>query len=89
MAELREIVFNTVWVFDEGMGENRITEMSSPDLKHVAVVSHALPDRVTVCCSCDPTSVWKISRGRATGEEIQGTFNSHLSYYDRPKLTTL
>lgn len=41
----------------------------------------------TIVCSCGAR--WRIGAAKLSNDEVRGTFNSHLSYFTKPKTVTL
>lgn len=87
MAELKQMPFGVI-SDDQGRIVSLHSVLTSvTQEKHDATLTIGADGYASVQCSCGAR--WSMSPSRQTEEEIKGTFNSHLSYYSKPKLTTL
>lgn len=87
MSELKQMAFG---VREDGRGRIMFLNAVHTHAKHVEHAATVLYDEdgsARVSCSCD--GLWRISATTLSNDEIRGTFNSHLSYFDRPKTVTL
>jgi hypothetical protein len=87
VSALKQMMFGVV---EEGDG--RIVSLHSvpasvEQQKHDAYATRDRRDYTIVNCSCG--AQWSISPSAQINDEVRATFNSHLSYADKPKLVTL
>lgn len=83
------------WVREDGAG--RIARLGSiassvNDVHHEAKIEYQEGGPTYVRCSCAPEQPWRIPANwtpERVKAEVRETFNSHLSYFNRPKMVTL